>query len=159
MLVFDPNARVNTDGTSETARNDLSHAIGLETVVKVGSHSGRRTSHHKNDHISLNIEDIRFGEENSFGVSPLTLGIGMTFLHELNHTSIVPSGGTEDKLLHDWDKGPTVVHMNRIRDEISNSGRHRMGARQSYNYRRDENGNVYYPFSDDLLRRVYRRMR
>jgi RHS repeat-associated protein len=160
MLIYNEDAGVNTDGTSKTARNDLMSAIGNESVWKVKTHEGSTPSriHRRDRVISLNLEDIQFNEENSIGVSSLTRGIGMTLIHELNHTPLVPSGGTADDG-GSWQKGGTVNHMNIIRQEISEGGRHNMGARQWYGPHLWDIRGPYIPFNKYHTARVYSRPR
>ncbi len=124
----DGNAIVTKDGNaigSGTARTDLIGALDHTTTVDVGVST-------KGSKAGGNIMLIDAGQINDFisGTSSdldnRTMGFGMTFLHELNHTSI--GGGLKDDKSAFGNTGAVVNRMNTIRGELGSS----FGQRTSY---------------------------
>jgi len=156
LLLHNEDSEVRTEGTSETARNDLLSAISDSRFVYTRTIDESRSTDgsHFDDESStifLNLGDINYSEKNSVNVSSLTMGMGMTFLHELNHTPIVPNQTQDDYHL---GLGRTVFHMNQIRREL---GVNRFGQRTSYGHTEDNRG-LFIPFDhNDGIRKVYRR--
>jgi RHS repeat-associated protein len=143
MLVPVEGAEVNENGTSKSAREDLTNAMSHKVTVNVeqrpaNSDLPSRVMPNKTT-IKLNLDQILYYEQNSEGVSSLTLGIGMTFLHELNHTAIGYGGGsvhvTPPSAVR-VNSDQVLVRENLYRREI---GSH-MGFRHNYVYISQQNG-------------------
>jgi RHS repeat-associated protein len=152
------NAVIATDASgkhlgSVTAREMLKGGISasenlfVAVVTDRGSVGG-------GDQLGLNpaqIESMVTGVQG--GLNPITMGMGMTFLHEFLHTSVGgnlrdPSGppvlGTT---------GPVVDRMNTVRSELGSS----FGQRLSYaGWRLRPGGPAYLPFDRSSLLRLQR---
>jgi RHS repeat-associated protein len=119
---------------SETARNDLTGAIDDTRILKVslqthnlGSKSGGLVMALDPEQINSHIQNV------SDNLNPKTLGYGMTFLHELQHTDL---GGNLSDTKKEFAKGPTVERVNIIREELdknpNSSNQKQYGIRKAY---------------------------
>lgn len=118
------------DGSSKTASSWLTNAINSKNVSNVYyQKKGKKGSSSINDNIYLDPVDI---EDHKWAISgdldPRTMGWGMTFLHELNHTSLVPGGPYEDNYGKDNPTGDVVDRLNKVRRELGP----RFGQRKNY---------------------------
>ena len=152
VLLYNQESEVNTNGTSEAARNDLMGGISHEdrVWVKARSANSDNSSSYSNSKntIFLNLDNELYKEQNSVGVNPLTVGLGMTFMHELNHSHIGAFGRYEPT------ESLVVGRQNLYRSQIGSG----MGLRQQYNWIEDKNiGRIYAPYSPDGSMRVYLR--
>ena len=75
-----------------------------------------------------------------------TLGFGMTFLHELHHTTI---GGDYHDSTELFGTGPVVDNMNIIRNELNKQG-FNYGERLNYKAIHTKEGNII-PFNESAL--------
>ena len=80
------------------------------------------------------------------GVDGNTLGFGMTFLHELHHTTI---GGDYHDSTELFGTGPVVDNMNIIRNELNKQG-FNYGERLNYKAIHTKEGNII-PFNESAL--------
>ena len=110
---------------SSIARNDLANALDQLTIVDVGvSNKGSKAG---GNTILIDAGQINnFINGTTFDLDDRTLGFGMTFLHEINHTNI--GGGLKDDRSSFGMTGPVVDRMNSIRNELGSS----FGQRTSY---------------------------
>ena len=119
---------------SETARNDLIGAIDDTRVLNVslqtynlGSKAGGLVMGIDPEQINTQIESV------SDNLNSKTLGYGMTFLHELQHTDL---GGNLSDTKKEFAKGPTVERVNTIREELDNNpnstNQKQYGIRKAY---------------------------
>ena len=74
------------DAGSKTARNFLIKMIDNKTEIEVSYHAKRTVT--SGTQIGLSFEQISNMVKGAVGVDGNTLGFGMTFLHELHHTTI-----------------------------------------------------------------------
>ncbi|MFU8860049.1 MAG: hypothetical protein ACNA8K_06475 [Cyclonatronaceae bacterium] len=155
MLVGKEGAEINESSTSESARDDLMYAIGAPTIVRVRTWGNDRDAGSQFDPaynvIYLNLDQIMYHEMNSEGITSLTMGIGMTFLHELNHS---PIGFTRKHTPHsssgvDVTTDPVFLRNNLYREEM---GAH-MGQQENYNYAYTSYGRPFIGFGN--RNRVY----
>jgi len=79
------------------------------------------------EQINTQIESV------SDNLNSKTLGYGMTFLHELQHTDL---GGNLSDTKKEFAKGPTVERVNTIREELDNNpnstNQKQYGIRKAY---------------------------
>ncbi|MDY0014865.1 MAG: hypothetical protein RBS13_01500, partial [Bacteroidales bacterium] len=117
MLTY--SGEVNEEGTSKTARNLLMNAIDDKSKkIEVfympgkGSKGGGLQIQYDDKQIQGFIDGVRGG------LNPETMGFGMTFLHELDHTDlgITKSRDGENRIF--GEIGSTVKLMNTIRAEL-----------------------------------------
>ena len=105
--------------------------------------------------VGMNFEQVTSAIENTHGVDKRTMGFGMTFLHELHHTST--GGGLPDT--NDINRtGPVVDKMNKVRKELSTKDND-FGQRMIYmGLRRPDDAMKGYivPFSHSALSRLQR---
>ncbi len=129
------------NGGSEEARNMLMSAISSTQQVKVGYH--RSKSYTAGDGIVLSDKQIEsFINGTSNDLDKRTLGYGMTFLHELDHSN-VGSGHIDSKIL--GTTGKVEDRMNIIRSQMG----FKWGQRLSYPAYQMSPGdnNAYLPFN------------
>ena len=122
---------------SMTARNMLIAAIENKDMVSVMTAHRSASPIGKNE-IWLGIRQIDNFINGASNVNKLTLGWGMTFLHELLHTNV--GGALQD---FPYNPGPVVEIMNTIRSELNGN----FGQRMQYNAKAI-NGSSYIPFDD-----------
>jgi len=137
-LVFDPDEVA--DGGSEQAREFLMGLINDTDVLMVNA-SGNGSKSVNND-VALDFNEIQgFSEGVQGGLNAMTMGSGMTFLHEALHTN-VGGGLTDDN--SDYGKiGQVETFMNGIRDQLGAD----YGQRLSYQAVRTDDGFSLIPFS------------
>ena len=133
-----------TDAGSKTARNLLMKAIDSKTEISVGH--ARTNSGTQNDLIGLNYSQIRSLIDGAVGVDGNTLGFGMTFMHEILHTSIF---GYKDNH-NNYETGAVVDKMNLVRKELNEQG-FNYGQRMSYSGIITSDG-VVFPFDNYSLK-------
>jgi RHS repeat-associated protein len=141
------NAKFKKKGTSAKARDKLMEVIDSKVGVwtfdigdKVGSQTpvGGLYSYFNPD----DIQELVNGTE---GVYSKTLGFGMTFLHEMYHTSL---GGSLPDGEGEYVTGPTVDEMNIIRKELGSN----WGQRLSYEFIVLRNSNsIYLPMGHSAV--------
>ena len=95
------------DAGSKTARNFLIKMIDNKTEIEVSYHAKRTVT--SGTQIGLSFEQISNMVKGAVGVDGNTLGFGMTFLHELHHTTI---GGDYHDSTELFGTGPVVDNMN-----------------------------------------------
>jgi hypothetical protein len=118
----------NSDGTdkvsekdgqqlgSEKARNHLTDVIDHKDTVKVSLRPYNLGTGTAGNKIELDLVQIQKQIDNvSEGLSSKTMGLGMTFLHELYHTNV---GGDLPDTEDDFSQGPTTENMNIIRQQL-----------------------------------------
>ena len=105
------------DAGSKTARNFLIKMIDNKTEIEVSYHAKRTVT--SGTQIGLSFEQISNMVKGAVGVDGNTLGFGMTFLHELHHTTI---GGDYHDSTELFGTGPVVDNMNIIRNELNKQG-------------------------------------
>jgi len=108
-------------GGSSTARKDLGEAINSTNVINVISHptlTGVPNTEGGSNDILIQFRDANERAKNvSAGLNPETLGIGLTFFHELQHTAAF--GTKKDPLVAATGiTGEVVDHVNTIRREL-----------------------------------------
>lgn len=153
MLAQVEGSKINENGTSGSARNDLMYSIGHENILSVkakapgSTEPSRCDCQNEGSTIYLNLDQIMFNEENSEGVSSLTQGIGMTFMHELNHSSLdfnrvhTPHDKKDVNVYSD----PILSRGNLYRREI---GTRKMGQRLTYGMVTSDTKFPYTPFKN-----------
>ncbi|MBK8518112.1 MAG: hypothetical protein IPL55_18055 [Saprospiraceae bacterium] len=120
----DENGKPISNGGSEEARNLITSAISNLTVLKVGYNKSK--SYSAGSGIVLSDNQIQgFINGTSSDLDKRTLGYGMVFLHEIDH-STVGSGNVDSKTL--GTTGDVVDRMNKIRAQMGFS----WGQRLSY---------------------------
>jgi len=124
---------------SATARNLLIAAIDHADMITVGP---SRTSGviPGTNQIGLNIRQVEGFINGTVNMDSRTLGWGMTFIHEINHTNV--GGGLPDA---PHNPGPVVTIMNTIRSELNAQGGN-YGQRLEY-FGTPIGSNAYLPFS------------
>lgn len=101
---------------SKTARNDLMGAIDDKRILNVnlqGFNTGSRTAG-----LNISLDPVQIDmhiSSVSDNLNEKTLGYGMTFLHELQHTDL---RGNLDDTDQEYKTGPTVDRINVIRQEL-----------------------------------------
>ena len=105
------------DAGSKTARNFLIKMIDNKTEIEVSYHAKRTVT--SGTQIGISFEQISNMVKGAVGVDGNTLGFGMTFLHELHHTTI---GGDYHDSTELFGTGPVVDNMNIIRNELNKQG-------------------------------------
>jgi len=128
FTVLTYSGEVNEEGTSTTARDILINAINNPLKVEVGVK--KEGSKGIGLGIGLDILEIQgFIDGVQGGLNPETMGFGMTFLHELDHTDL------GRKTTHSFAEsicfgkiGTTLSLMNTIRNELGAD----YGERKSY---------------------------
>lgn len=125
MLVYEKNADgMPTDYIaqvkhSKTARSQLIDAIESKDNLRVMYSPGRGSKGvFGGDMLFLDPFQINEFINNSIDVNPMTLGYGMTFLHEMGHTAFGAYGGWLKDFNADGSNGPNVNFMNSIRREL-----------------------------------------
>ncbi|MEL7123945.1 MAG: RHS repeat-associated core domain-containing protein, partial [Bacteroidota bacterium] len=123
---------------SKTARKMLIKAISSESMVTIEDNPGGKSRVWLDDdgnytnEIKLDVLEINSSKP-SKNLNPLTNGIGMIFFHELGHTPV--GGGRHDPVGigtdGDYDPGPNVRRINKIRKELGPS----FGKRMVYNFK------------------------
>ena len=132
-------------GGSEEARNLLTSAINNTKTLKVGYHGSK--SYSAGDGIVLSDKQINgFISGTSSDLDKRTLGFGMTFLHEVDH-SPVGSGHIDSNVL--GTTGEVVDRMNIVRSQMG----FKWGQRLSYPSYQLSPGSKqsYIPFSRPAL--------
>lgn len=143
---------------SKTARKDLMKAINHKTTVNVFAQDNRGSL---GGGTQVNIDGVqvnRFINGTSAGLNNFTLGFGMSFLHELQHTDVL--GGKSDPtkvtvngqaVVPFGDIGSVENRMNKVRRELNQQGMN-LGQRLSYGpLPMGGAGLVYMPFSTQSL--------
>lgn len=122
---------------SETARKDLMGAINDKRTLKVSLSTLNRGSITSGLDINLDPIQIDMHINNvSENLNPKTLGYGITFLHELQHSDL--RGNLKDTN-QEFQTGPTVDRVNTIRQELDeNDG----GYSKPYGLRKYYMGNT-----------------
>ena len=128
------------DAGSKTARNFLIKMIDNKTEIEVSYHAKRTVT--SGTQIGLSFEQISNMVKGAVGVDGNTLGFGMTFLHELHHTTI---GGDYHDSTELFGTGPVVDNMNIIRNELNKQG-FNYGERLNYKAIHTKEGNII-PFN------------
>ena len=132
------------DAGSKTARNFLIKMIDNKTEIEVSYHAKRTVT--SGTQIGLSFEQISNMVKSAVGVDGNTLGFGMTFLHELHHTTI---GGDYHDSTELFGTGPVVDNMNIIRNELNKQG-FNYGERLNYKAIHTKEGNII-PFNESAL--------
>ena len=132
------------DAGSKTARNFLIKMIDNKTEIEVSYHAKRTVT--SGTQIGLSFEQISNMVKSAVGVDGNTLGFGMTFLHELHHTTI---GGDYHDSTDLFGTGPVVDNMNIIRNELNKQG-FNYGERLNYKAIHTKEGNII-PFNESAL--------
>ena len=132
------------DAGSKTARNFLIKMIDNKTEIEVSYHAKRTVT--SGTQIGLSFEQISNMVKDAVGVDGNTLGFGMTFLHELHHTTI---GGDYHDSTELFGTGPVVDNMNIIRNELNKQG-FNYGERLNYKAIHTKEGNII-PFNESAL--------
>ena len=132
------------DAGSKTARNFLIKMIDNKTEIEVSYHAKRTVT--SGTQIGLSFEQISNMVKGAVGVDGNTLGFGMTFLHELHHTTI---GGDYHDSTELFGTGPVVDNMNIIRNELNKQG-FNYGERLNYKAIHTNEGNII-PFNESAL--------
>ena len=132
------------DAGSKTARNILIKMIDNKTEIEVSYHAKRTVT--SGTQIGLSFEQISNMVKGAVGVDGNTLGFGMTFLHELHHTTI---GGDYHDSTELFGTGPVVDNMNIIRNELNKQG-FNYGERLNYKAIHTKEGNII-PFNESAL--------
>ena len=132
------------DAGSKTARNFLIKMIDSKTEIEVSYHAKRTVT--SGTQIGLSFEQISNMVKGAVGVDGNTLGFGMTFLHELHHTTI---GGDYHDSTELFGTGPVVDNMNIIRNELNKQG-FNYGERLNYKAIHTKEGNII-PFNESAL--------
>ena len=128
---------------SKTARELIVGAIDSKTEIPV---SYGNSSCIDNDKIGLNARQINNFIYGAKGVDGKTLGFGMTFLHELLHTSV---GLNKKDITDNIGTGPIVDKMNQIRRELNHNG-FNYGERANYKGFSTNDG-IILPFNKSSL--------
>ncbi|MGV0923766.1 RHS repeat domain-containing protein [Empedobacter tilapiae] len=162
-LNVDDNGKLNydqnstSDLVSETAANMLMGAIdNKDHTYNISEKTEGASSNQQGinvSNISINGNEVLGFEGGvSKNLNPLTLGAGMTVLHEISHSA----NKLPDERFELGIPGPNVEFMNKIRSELDASGKFdkSFGQRESYISlpRLDYN---YYPFdkkSNDIIK-------
>ena len=131
------------DAGSKTARNFLVKMIDDRTEINV---SYAKSSCTEIIRIGLNFDQISDMVKGAVGVDGNTLGFGMTFLHELHHTTI---GGNYQDTTENFGTGDVVDRMNKIRNELNKQG-FNYGERLNYKAIPSGDGNII-PFNNSAL--------
>ena len=131
------------DAGSKTVRNFLVKMIDDRTEIDV---SYAKSSCTQITRIALNFDQISDIVKGAVGVDGNTLGFGMTFLHELHHTTI---GGNYRDTTEDFGTGDVVDSMNKIRNELNKQG-FNYGERLNYKTIPSGDGNII-PFNNSAL--------
>ena len=131
------------DAGSKTARNFLVKMIDDRTEINV---SYAKSSCTEIIRIGLNFDQISDMVKGAVGVDGNTLGFGMTFLHELHHTTI---GGNYQDTTENFGTGDVVDRMNKIRNELNKQG-FNYGERLNYKAIPSRDGNII-PFNNSAL--------
>lgn len=126
------------------ARNFLIKMIDNKTEIEVSYHAKRTVT--SGTQIGLSFEQISNMVKGAVGVDGNTLGFGMTFLHELHHTTI---GGDYHDSTELFGTGPVVDNMNIIRNELNKQGLN-YGERLNYKAIHTKEGNII-PFNESAL--------
>ena len=132
------------DAGSKTARNFLIKMIDNKTEIEVSYHAKRTVT--SGTQIGISFEQISNMVKGAVGVDGNTLGFGMTFLHELHHTTI---GGDYHDSTELFGTGPVVDNMNIIRNELNKQG-FNYGERLNYKAIHTKEGNII-PFNESAL--------
>ena len=132
------------DAGSKTARNFLIKMIDNKTEIEVSYHAKRTVT--SGTQIGLSFEQISNMVKGAVGVDGNTLVFGMTFLHELHHTTI---GGDYHDSTELFGTGPVVDNMNIIRNELNKQG-FNYGERLNYKAIHTKEGNII-PFNESAL--------
>jgi RHS repeat-associated protein len=133
---------------SESARNFLTGLIDdTKSTITVGASTGQG-SKTQGDHIWIDSEQIDGHINNTpNGLNDKTLGYGMTFLHELHHTT--PGGSLSNPPRSDVSStGKTVDKVNKYREEIDNNSYNDSSSQGYYGKRMFYN---YYPGSNPYV--------
>ncbi len=133
---------------SQSARGLLIGAINAKKTVSVSTIT-HRGSVAGGSQIGLNPNQIlSFVKGVQGGLNPLTMGMGMSFLHELMHTAI---GGNLNDPASFGMTGPVVNRINTIRSQLGVS----FGQRMSYmGLRLSNTGPALIPFDSSSLGRL-----
>ncbi|MBD5317347.1 MAG: RHS repeat-associated core domain-containing protein [Bacteroides sp.] len=114
------NGKIKEKG-SKTARKIIIKAINSKDKISVRG-GGERSGTNGNE-IVMSHKQITDHIQSAVGVNGNTLGFGMTFLHEVQHTDVF--GGYKDDRSSDYGTGPVVDYTNKIRRELN---------KQDFNY-------------------------
>ena len=131
---------------SKTARKFIIDMIEDKSEVKVFYAKSSRGNGNK---LGLNPDQINDMIHGAVGVDGNTLGFGMTFMHELLHTSI--GNGYYDTTA-DFGTGHVVDFMNQIRKELNEQG-FNYGQRMNYTEIMTKEGKIT-PFNSKALIRL-----
>ena len=132
------------DAGSKSARKFLMKMINHETEISVFYSKRSQTG---GTQIGLSPDQINDMIQGAVGVDGNTLGFGMTFLHELHHTTI---GGDYRDSTDDFGTGPVVDSVNKIRRELNKQG-FNYGERLNYKAISTKEGNIV-PFNNSALK-------
>jgi len=124
---------------STTARNLMINAIDNSSTVTVSA-GVRSVTDGPANAIGLSYSQIDRFIQGTHGLDNTTLGWGMTFMHEINHTNV--GGGLPDA---PYNPGPVVTIMNTIRSELNAQGGN-YGQRLEY-FGTPIGSNIYLPFN------------
>jgi RHS repeat-associated protein len=140
-------AIVDESVNSSEARNMLTSAIDneKETLLVYDVKNGSQADH-GGLRMGLDNNQINGFINGATGVNNKTMGFGMTFLHELDHTAL-GSGNDDSKGL--GKTGDVVDRMNIIRSQMGES----WGQRLSYSALK-QNGRSYIPMSPMSLSEI-----
>jgi RHS repeat-associated protein len=132
---------------STIARKMLKTMIDNEKELHVSlAYSG---SYAENDGVYLDFDRIKdFINGVQGGLNPETMGYGMSFLHELDHTSFGGNSNHDDVEKETFGIiGETVKKMNEIRLQLGSD----YGQRLSYCSKSNKQGCSYFPFDNESL--------
>lgn len=135
---------------SATVRNLMISAIDNNSPVTVGAGVRSLTDGPANV-IGLSYSHIEGFIQGTHGLDNITMGWGMTFMHELGHTNV--EGGLSDA--RGWGNiGAAETRMNTIRRELNAQGGN-FGQRLNYEaIRLTPNGSAYVPFNSNTVNMI-----
>jgi hypothetical protein len=151
-LTYEPNP--NAENYSQEAKDFLISAIednerDVHVLNEKGNKSHGYDGNANKSFVLLSKNQINGFIKGAVGVNSRTMGYGMTFLHELDHTTVGKGGGThhciKEKTVFGF-LGETIIRMNKIRAEMGGD----YGQRLSYAKK-----GGYIPFSvfdSDLMK-------
>jgi len=116
----------NTIG-SKKARKYVSSLIGDKDDIVVNNNNKKTTEGGGRGYVNLNSDQIddNITSATTAGLSELTFGYGMSFLHETVHTAIgtkifnpTATSTINDNISNTYPAGPTVSKVNEFRNEL-----------------------------------------
>lgn len=153
---------VDADKGSETARGDLIDAIEHDATIEIIGNAGGGTyvengaDGEPTNSLFYDGTQTEYFMDNLVGTEDKsTVGHGLTFLHEVQHTRV--GGGIGDKALFSflrpyYAKGPTVSRINKMRRELG------LPERESYSPMSAGTGRYdYIPFSKEAKKAIKKR--